>query len=178
MFIMLLPFSISFHISPDQLRQQLEREYELQIDPYAELDLDPGTLEEGKRALLSMCAAQMARMPPHERWAWARLKANVCQYLHMIDRRPQWRDQVLQIASDCFPSGVHDSANDNTAAATSAILPQAHQSAYISEVESEPQQRESSSSNSPQYSHWKMYTDAAFIGVGLVAPLLIFLLSQ
>ena len=152
MFVILLPFSSIFHVSPDQLRQQLEREYELRIDPYAELNMDPGTLEEGKRALLSMCAAQMARMPPHERWA--RLMANDCQYLHTIDHRPQWRDRVLQIASDCFSSGVRDSANDNAAAATSAILPQTHHSAYISEVEREPQQRESSCSPRSRNLKW------------------------
>ena len=78
MYAMLLPFSNIFHISPDQLRQQLEREYELRIDLEAEFDMDPGTLEERKRALFSACVAQVARLPPHERWA--RSMANKCQY--------------------------------------------------------------------------------------------------
>lgn len=78
MYAMLLPFGNIFHISPDQLRQQLEREYELRIDLEAELDMDPGTLEERKRALFSACVAQVARLPPHERWA--RSMANKCQY--------------------------------------------------------------------------------------------------
>ncbi len=177
MFAMLLPFSSIFHISPDQLCQQLEREYELRIDLEADLTMDPGNLEERKRALLSVCVAQMARMPPHERWA--RLMANNCQCLHAVDHRPLWRDRMLQFASDCSSSGARDSVNDNVAAATSAISPQTHQFAYISEVEREPQQGESSSSprnrnvrwarsfrmrtteithghpreNSPQYSH-------------------------
>ena len=152
MFDILLPFSSGFDVSPDQLCQQLEREYELRIDPYAELDMDPGTMEEGKRALLSMGAAQMARMPPRERWA--RLMAKICQYLHTVDYRPKYRDHVLQIASDCFSSDVRDSANNNAAAATSEILPQTHQSAYISEVEREPQQRESSCSPRSRKVKW------------------------
>jgi Tfp pilus assembly PilM family ATPase len=64
MYIMLLPFGT---ISPDQLRQQLEREYELRINLDEEADVDPGTPEERKRALLSVCVIQMARLPPHER---------------------------------------------------------------------------------------------------------------
>ena len=41
---MLLPFCSIFHLSPDQLRQQLEREYELRINPDldAELAVDSG----------------------------------------------------------------------------------------------------------------------------------------
>jgi len=67
MFAMLLPFCTIHNISPDQLRQQLEREYELQIDLGADLYLEPGTTEERERALDSVCLAQMARLPPHER---------------------------------------------------------------------------------------------------------------
>lgn len=76
---MLLPFCSIFHLSPDQLRQQLEREYELRINPDldAELAVDSGTLEERKRALHSVFITQMARLPSHERWA--RPIANNCR---------------------------------------------------------------------------------------------------
>ena len=69
MYAMLLPFSSVFHVSPDQLRQQLEREYELQIDIDTDFPVEFGTMEERKRALFSVCLAHMARLPPHERWA-------------------------------------------------------------------------------------------------------------
>ena len=69
MYNMLLPFSAPFNISPDQLRRQLEREYEVPIDRGINLAMDPLTPEEQKRALSAVFVAQMARLPPHERWA-------------------------------------------------------------------------------------------------------------
>ena len=142
---MLLPFGSIFDVSPDQLRQQLEREYELRIDLDSEMAVDNGPLEERKRALHSVFITQLARMPPHERWA--RPIANNCRYLHTVGHRPLWRDRMLQFASHQPSPGIRgDSVGDNMAAGTSAILPQTHQFAYISEVEPEPQQPESSSS--------------------------------
>ena len=68
MYIMLLPFSAAHNIPPDQLRRQLEREYEIQIDTDRDFAVDPPTPEEQKRALSSALVTQMARLPPHERW--------------------------------------------------------------------------------------------------------------
>lgn len=145
MYVMLLPFGSIFDVSPDQLRQQLEREYELRIDLDSEMAVDNGPLEERKRALHSVFITQLARMPPHERWA--RPIANNCRYLHTVGHRPLWRDRMLQVTSHQPSSGIHgDSVNDNIAAEAGATLPQTHQFAHISEVEPEPQQCESSSS--------------------------------
>ena len=68
MYIMLLPFSAVHNIPPDQLRRQLEREYEIQIDTDRDFAVDPPTPEEQKRALSSAVVTHMARMPPQERW--------------------------------------------------------------------------------------------------------------
>jgi len=65
MYGMLLSFSITFDIPSDQLRQQLEREYELPVDLDANLSMDPPTPEERKRALYFVCLKQMVRL--HER---------------------------------------------------------------------------------------------------------------
>ena len=140
MFDMLLPFCSIFDLSPDQLRQQLEREYELRIDLDADFNIDNGTLEERKRALQSVLITQGARLPPHERWA--RAIVNNCRYLHTSGHRPLWRDRMLQFARS--PSDTRGDSVD--AAGTSATSHQTHQFAHISEVEPEPQQRESSSS--------------------------------
>ena len=51
---------------------------------------------------------------------------------------------MLQFASRQSSSSTR--GEDHIAAGTSAVLPQTHQFAHISEVEPEPQQRESSSS--------------------------------
>ena len=136
MYAMLLPFCIMLRVSSDQLRQQLEREYEL--------SMDHAGLEELDRTLLSVVVAQTAQLPPHERWA--RFIANNGRSLHTIGHRPPWMDLILQFAGHQSSSGVHgDSVNDNIAAGLSTTLPQTHQFAHIFEVESEPQQRESSS---------------------------------
>jgi hypothetical protein len=69
MYAMLLPFGAIFDVSPDRLRQQLEREYELAINLDADVAMDPPTKDEVKRALHSVCITQIARVPPEERWA-------------------------------------------------------------------------------------------------------------
>ena len=68
MFAMLLPFSIIFDISSDDLCRQLEREYELPIDLDTDIAMEPPSQEERKNALYCVCITQMARLPPHERW--------------------------------------------------------------------------------------------------------------
>jgi len=83
LYAMLLPFSIGFDISPDQLRQQLEREYELPVDLDANLSMDPPTPEERKRALYFVCLKHMARLPPHER---SGLSLPIYIYIHQYLR--------------------------------------------------------------------------------------------
>ena len=82
MYIMLRPFSEAYNIPPDQLRRQLEREYEMQIDTDREYAFDPPTPEEQKRALSSVLVTEMARLPPNERWARFRVTI-ICTYVKM-----------------------------------------------------------------------------------------------
>ena len=67
MYSMLLPFVSTLGVSPDQLRQQLEREYELSIALDGDTPLELPTEEERTRALYFACLNHAARLPPDER---------------------------------------------------------------------------------------------------------------
>jgi hypothetical protein len=67
MYSMLLTFAPTLGVSPNQLRQQLEREYELSIDLEADTPLEFPTTEERTRALYYACMNHEARLPPDER---------------------------------------------------------------------------------------------------------------
>jgi len=67
MYIMLLPFVSRLGVTPDQLRQQLENEYEVSINIDEDTPLELPTEEERARALYFACMNLATRLPPDER---------------------------------------------------------------------------------------------------------------
>jgi len=67
MYMMLLPFASGLGVTPDQLRQQLENEYEISINLDADTPLELPTEEELTRALYFACMNHASRLPLDER---------------------------------------------------------------------------------------------------------------